>query len=259
MFYANQKGEALFNPNEKKDGYEPITQACFDAFFKMQSLGKVPLRINRLAAYDEAQGVLATELIQDASDGEVLLWSSDYPYNDGYLPERPNEAYQWNGEAWVADDALLAQIEAEALEKFKAELCAAIDQQAITVGDNQIKRSVYLSSEYTRNAAEAQAWSDRGFSGEAPSVITVGALSHGISEQAEAELILSEAAAAEMLIDVLRSWRMNAKGINGIGGTQTAEQAQAVFDAAMLDLKIQLEHMMMVNKSAREIHHEATI
>jgi hypothetical protein len=67
--------------------------------------------------------------------------------------------------------------------------------------------------------------------------ILVGAESHGISALAEAEAILRESAMAEGLIETLRSWRMNAKGLNGIQGATTVEAAQAVFDAAIIDLE----------------------
>lgn len=123
------------------------------------------------------------------------------------------------------------------LATLKTDLCAKIDARAMEVGDAQIKGSVYLSSEYQRNATEAAAWANSGFVGAAPVSILVGAESHGISAQAEAELILRESAMAEGLIETLRSWRMNAKGLNGIQGATTVEAAQAVFDAAMVDLE----------------------
>jgi plasmid stability protein len=129
------------------------------------------------------------------------------------------------------------QVADELLAALKAALCAKIDQRAMEVGDAQIKGSVYLSSEYQRNASEAAAWASSGFKGTAPAAILVGAESHGVTAEAEAEAILRESAMAEGLIETLRAWRMNAKGLNGIQGALTVDAAQAVFDAAIFDLE----------------------
>ena len=134
-------------------------------------------------------------------------------------------------------DGKIVQISSDViLATLKTDLCAKIDARAMAVGDAQIKGSVYLSSEYQRNATEAAAWANSGFVGAAPASILVGAESHGITAQAEAELILRESAMAEGLIETLRAWRMNAKGLNGIQGATSAEHAQAIYDAAIVDL-----------------------
>jgi hypothetical protein len=164
--------------------------------------------------YSEHQNTLPSDQIE--CNEEQFLKCQNYEVVEGkILP--------------IGDDVILTAL--------KTALCAKIDQRAIEVGDAQIKGSVYLSSEYQRNATEAAAWANGGFEGEAPAAILVGAESHGISAQAEAELILLESDMAEGLIETLRSWRMNAKGLNGIQGATTVEAAQAVFDAAIFDLE----------------------
>ena len=235
-FYSKNDGSHAFidywTPSPQPDGLFEISEPCFGAFFKAQSNGKGGLLIKKLGGYDEKKGIFALEL---SSDG-APVWSSEYAKNGGYLPERPNSAHAWNGTKWVVDVALDAEIKAQELAALKTDLCAKIDARAIEVGDSVIKNSVYLSSEYQRNATEAAAWANGGFEGEAPAAILVGAESHGITAQAEAELILLESEMAEGLIETLRSWRMNAKGLNGIQGATTVEAAQAVFDAAIVDL-----------------------
>ena len=49
-------------------------------------------------------------------------------------------------------------------------------------------------------------------------------------------MILRESAMAEGFIETLRTWRMTAKGVQGIQGATSAELAQAIYDAAISDL-----------------------
>jgi hypothetical protein len=166
----------------------------------------------------------------DAANLLDIVWID----GQGFLPAQPSAAHGWDGKAWVVHSKQVAD---ELLAALKAALCAKIDQRAMEVGDAQIKGSVYLSSEYQRNASEAAAWASSGFKGTAPAAILVGAESHGVTAEAEAEAILRESAMAEGLIETLRAWRMNAKGLNGIQGALTVDAAQAVFDAAIFDLE----------------------
>jgi hypothetical protein len=239
-FYSKNDGSHAFidywTPGQQPEGLFEIGEACFGAFFTAQSNGKTGLIIKKLADYDEKNGVFALELLSN----DVPVWSSEYAQNGGYLPERPNAAHTWNGTEWVVDVALDAEIKAQELAALKTELCEKIDARAFEVGDSVIKNSVYLSSEYQRNANDAKVWKDAGYTGEPPLSVNIGAESHGITAKEEAELILNESAKAENLIEFLRSWRMNAKGVMGIQGAQTSEIAQAVFDSAMLTLNNQL-------------------
>jgi hypothetical protein len=236
-FYSKKDGSHAFidywTPSPQPDGLFEVGEACFGAFFTAQSNGKTGLIIKKLADYAEKNGVFALELLSNG----VPFWSSEYAQNGGYLPARPNAAHTWNGTEWVADAALEAEIKAQELAALKADLCATIDQRAIEIGDAQIKHSVYLSSEYQRNASDAKSWRDNGYAGDPPFSVKTGAESHGITAKEEADLILSESAMAEGFIETLRTWRMNAKGVNGIQGATTVEAAQAVFDAAIVDLE----------------------
>jgi hypothetical protein len=242
-FYSKNDGSHAFidywTPSPQPEGLFEVGEACFGAFFTAQSSGKTGLIIKKLADYDESNGVFALELLSN----DAPVWSSEYAQNDGYLPERPNAAYTWDGKEWVVNVALDAEIKAQELAALKVFLCDKIDARAIEVGDSVIKNSVYLSSEYQRNASDAKSWRDNGYSGEPPLAVVTGAQSHGITAKEEADLILGESAKAEGLIEFLRTWRMTAKGVQGIQGTHTTTDAQAVFDAAMLALNNQLAAM----------------
>jgi hypothetical protein len=170
--------------------------------------------------YSEHQSTLPSDQIECTQ--EQFLNCQNYQIVDGKIVQ-------------IASDVILATL--------KADLCAKIDARAVEVGDSTVKSSVYLSSEYQRNASDAQAWKDAGYTGEPPLSVKTGAESHGLTYQEEAELILRESAMAEGFIETLRTWRMTAKGVQGIQGTHTATDAQAVFDAAMLALNNQLAAM----------------
>lgn len=236
-FYSKNDGSHAFidywTPGQQPEGLFEIGEACFGAFFTAQSNGKTGLIIKKLADYDEKNGVFALELLSN----DAPVWSSEYAQNGGYLPERPNAAHTWNGTEWVVDVALDAEIKSQELATLKTDLCEKIDARAVEVGDSTVKSSVYLSSEYQRNASDAEAWKDAGYTGEPPLSVKTGAESHGITAKEEADLILRESAMAEGFIETLRTWRMTAKGINGIQGATTQEQAQAIFEAAMADLE----------------------
>jgi hypothetical protein len=164
--------------------------------------------------YSEHQNTLPSDQIE--CNEEQFLKCQNYEVVEGkILP--------------IGNDIILAAL--------KTDLCAKIDERAIEVGDSTIKNSVYLSSEYQRNASDAQAWKDAGYTGEPPLSVKTGAESHGITAKEEADLILRESAMAEGFIETLRTWRMTAKGLNGIQGAVTVEAAQAVFDAAIFDLE----------------------
>jgi hypothetical protein len=163
--------------------------------------------------YSERQNTLPSDQIECTE--EHFLNCQNYQIVDGKIVQ-------------IASDIILATL--------KTDLCAKIDERAVEVGDSTIKNSVYLSSEYQRNASDSQAWKDAGYTGEPPLSVKTGAESHGITAKEEADLILRESAMAEGFIETLRTWRMRAKGLNGIQGAVTVEAAQAVFDAAMSDL-----------------------
>jgi len=234
LYYVNEAGQACYCPSlsDVKSGYCKISEACFSAFFINQEHGNSNLMIKKLKGYDETNGIFALQILS----GDAPVWSTEYAHNSGYLPARPNAAYTWNGTKWVVDAALDAEIKAQELAALKADLCAQIDARAIEVGDSTVKSSVYLSSEYQRNANDAQAWKDAGYAGKPPLSVKAGAESHGITAKEEADLILRESAIAEGFIETLRTWRMNAKGVMGIQGALTIDAAQTVFDAAMLAL-----------------------
>jgi hypothetical protein len=169
-----------------------------------------------------------------------IIAKSQYSENQNTLPSDQIECTQeqfLNCQNYQIVDGKVVQIAGDViLATLKADLCAKIDARAVEVGDSTVKSSVYLSSEYQRNASDAQAWKDAGYTGEPPLSVKTGAESHGITAKEEADLILRESAMAEGFIETLRTWRMTAKGVQGIQGATTPEQAQAVFDAAMADL-----------------------
>lgn len=165
--------------------------------------------------YSEHQSTLSSDQIECTQ--EQFLNCQNYKIADGKIVQ-------------IASDIILATL--------KADLCAKIDARAVEVGDSTVKSSVYLSSEYQRNASDAKAWKDAGYTGEPPLSVKTGAESHGLTYQEEAELILRESAMAEGFIETLRTWRMTAKGVQGIQGATTVESAQAIYDAAMVDLDI---------------------
>jgi hypothetical protein len=223
---------------EAQAGYEAISAQAFSAYFETQSKNSgsglyFRKNQNRLELVrrngDEPVDADAANLLD-------IVWID----GQGFLPAQPSAAHGWDGKAWVVHSKQVAD---ELLAALKADLCAKIDARAVEVGDSTVKSSVYLSSEYQRNASDAQAWKDAGYTGEPPLSVKTGAESHGLTYQEEAELILRESAMAEGFIETLRTWRMTAKGVQGIQGTHTATDAQAVFDAAMLALNNQLAAM----------------
>jgi hypothetical protein len=221
----------IFSSGEKPAGYEAISEQAFSAYFETQSKNS-----GSGLYFRKKQNIL--ELVRRNGDEHVdadaanlldIVWVD----GQGFLPTRPSMAHVWDGAVWVVD----AELEAQELAAIKADLCAKIDARAVEVGDSTVKSSVYLSSEYQRNASDAQAWKDAGYTGEPPLSVKTGAESHGITAKEEADLILRESAMAEGFIETLRTWRMTAKGLNGIQGAVTVEAAQAVFDAAIFDLE----------------------
>jgi hypothetical protein len=170
-----------------------------------------------------------------------IVAKSHYSAHQNTLPSDQIECTQeqfLNCQNYQIVDGKIVQVaSAVILDILKADLCAKIDARAVEVGDATVKSSVYLLSEYQRNTSDAKAWKDAGYTGEPPLSVKTGAESHGITAKEEADLILHESAMVEGFIETLRTWRMTAKGVQGIQGATTQEQAQAVFDAAMADLE----------------------
>ena len=213
------------------DGFEDIGLEAFNAFFNTQS--------NNAGAglYFRKSGEYLELVRRNGNETTDVANLKDIVWVDGaYLPPRPSEAHEWNGTAWVVDADVEAEMKAQELVNLKADLCAKIDARAIEEGDSNVKSSVYLTIEYQGNASDALAWKEAGYAGEPPLSVKTGAESHGLTYQEEAELILSESAMAEGLIETLRTWRMTSKGLNGIEGAKTVESAQAIYDAAICDL-----------------------
>ena len=221
---------------EEKEGYDEISQDAFNAIFETQSTN------SGSGLYLRKNGESIELVRRNGNDTSPVADLKDVVWVDGsYLPPRPSQAHEWDGTAWVVDADVEAEMKAQELANLKADLCAKIDARAIEVGDSKVKSSVYLTIEYQRNLSDAKAWQGAGYTGEPPLSIKTGAESHGLTYQEEAELILRESATAEGFIETLRTWRMAAKGVQGIQGATTVESAQAIYDDAIADLDRALE------------------
>lgn len=228
---------AIRMSEESIDGFDEIGKSAFNAFFETQSTkagSGLYYRKN-----DESLELVRRnggEEVVDVANLKDIVWIDCV-----YLPQRPSQAHEWNGTEWVVDADVESAMKAQDLANLKADLCAKIDARAIEVGDSKVKSSVYLTLEYKRNLIDAKEWKDAGYTGEPPLSIKTGAESHGLTYQEEAELILRESATAEGFIEILRTWRMTAKGVQGIQGATTVETAQAIYDDAIADLDSAME------------------
>ena len=171
--------------------------------------------------YSEHQSTLSSDQIECTQ--EQFLNCQNYQIVDGKIVQ-------------IASDIILSTL--------KADLCEKIDIEAMRVGDLQVKSSIYLSEEYRLNSADAIEWKKTGYSGEPPNSIKQGALSHGISDKEECDLILVAAANSDALIAELRFWRMSTKGVNGINGAKNAEEAQKIHDEAITCLNNRINDIL---------------
>lgn len=151
-------------------------------------------------------------------------------YNGELRLPRPSLAHVWNGVVWVVDAHLAAQL----LEQSKLEACIRLDAAADAASQPHAGNEL-RALEYQRAAADAQAYKDAGYKGDAPAGVQAWADAKGLSGKDAADGILAKAMAAAQALAAIRAIRL--KGKEAVRNAMSLDAAQAAADSAQAQLQ----------------------
>lgn len=153
----------------------PETNAHESAVFKDGAWSVVP-DWRSVALYSTTDGSTVSAKLGDTLDS---LGATDLP--------RPDAQHVWKDGAWTLDATLQAAAEAAT----RAALCTQIDDAVAAI----YTRYTRFSDEYTLRLTQAQAYKDAGYTGTVPDQVAAYATPAGVTAQAAADLIISQAQA----------------------------------------------------------------
>ncbi|QEL57051.1 hypothetical protein [Chromobacterium paludis] len=120
------------------------------------------------------------------------------------------------------------------LTQMKIEICIRLDASA-DAASQPYAGSELRALEYQRAAAEAQAYKDAGYKGDAPAGVRAWADAKGLSGKDAADGILAKAMAADQALAAIRAIRL--KGKEAVRAAASLDAVQAAADGALAQLQ----------------------
>lgn len=150
---------------------------------------------------------------------------------DGELrPAQPSPDHVWDGANWQFSEDKQALRSAQSKDEMCIRLDAAADAASQTYAGNELR-----ALEYQRAAAEAQAYKDAGYKGDAPAGVQAWADAKGLSGKDAADGILAKAMAAEQAQAAIRAIRLKAK--EAVRSATSLDAVQTAADSALAALQ----------------------
>ncbi|POA99723.1 phage tail protein [Chromobacterium sinusclupearum] len=139
----------------------------------------------------------------------------------------------WNEyEAWLAQGN--APQPKESLDQLQQRLLFSLDAAA-DAASQPYAGSELRALEYRQAAAEAQAYKDAGYKGDAPAGVQAWADAKGLSGKDAADGILAKAMAAEQALAAIRAVRLKAK--EAVRNATSLDAVQTAADSALAALQ----------------------
>ncbi|UTH76094.1 hypothetical protein [Chromobacterium sp. IIBBL 290-4] len=150
---------------------------------------------------------------------------------DGELrPVQPSPDHIWDGAAWQFS----AERQIAALTQMKTEIGIRLDAAADAAGQPYAGNEL-RAWEYQRAAADAQAYKDAGYKGDAPASVQAWADAKSLSGKDAADGILAKAMAADQALAAIRAIRL--KGKEAVRNATSLDAVQAAADSALAQLQ----------------------